>query len=129
MINAHIIALYSVQISVLCCSLVLLHNQCSSNCTPLPLLLETDANCCTQQPQLRSATHTAGQHKAGNDKHIDRTERYRNAFLLCSCHFNQRTVLPKRKRSLNAAYQTKHIAIKLQNTRHITQKLNSLKPF
>jgi len=34
-------------------------------------------NCCTQQPQLHSATHTAGQHKAGNGKHIDRTERYR----------------------------------------------------
>jgi len=59
-INAHISDLYSVQISVLCCSSVLLHNQCSYSCTPLPLLLDTDANRCTQQPQLHSATHTAG---------------------------------------------------------------------
>jgi len=75
-INAHISDPYSVQISVLCCSSVLLHNQCSSSCTPLPLLLDTDANCCTHQLQLHSATHTLhGQQKAGNNKYIERTER------------------------------------------------------
>ena len=57
--------------------LVTCKNQCATSCTPLPLQLDTDANCCTQQPQLHSATHTAGQHRAGNDKHIDRTEKYR----------------------------------------------------
>ena len=47
-ITAHIIALYLVKFSMLWCSSVLLHNQCSSSCTPLPLLLDTDANYCTQ---------------------------------------------------------------------------------
>ena len=33
------------------------------------------------------------------------------------------------KGSLNTAYQTEHIAIKLQNTRHITQTVNCFKLF
>jgi hypothetical protein len=52
-----------------------------------------------------------------------------NAFLLCRGHFNQNTVFPTGKLSLNTAYQTEHIAIKLQNTRYITQIVNSLKTF
>jgi hypothetical protein len=47
-----------------------------------------------------------------------------NAFLLCRGHFNQHTVLPTGKWSLNTVYQTEHIAITLYNEIHITQIVN-----
>ena len=124
--------------TVLRCLSVLLHNQCFCSCTPLnnqcccsctPLPLDTDANCCTQQPQLHSATHCRGNTKQGTiNISTDQTDK-ENGLLLCSCHFNWRTVLPTAKWSLNTAYQTEHIAIKLRNTRHITQTVNCLKLF
>ena len=67
--------LYSVQISVLCCSSVLLHNQCPSSCTPLPLLLDTDENCCTHNHSYNQLHTLQGQHKAGNGKHIKQRDK------------------------------------------------------
>lgn len=78
------------KISQLWGSSLLLHNHCSSSYTQLP----TDANCCTF-----SYPHCPGHDKTGSNKHVykERDRERESTILLCRCHYNQCTVLSRRK--------------------------------
>jgi hypothetical protein len=69
-----------------------------------------------------------GQHKAGNDKHIDQ-KLNRKAMPYSNAGATSTNTQSSKQgiENLNTAYQTEHIAITLYNKIHITQIFNVLK--
>jgi hypothetical protein len=79
----------------------LLWQHCTRQCCWRPLVeKKPDADCCPKLPQY-SSTHTGPNNR---QRQTAKKKEKENAFLLCRCHFNQRTVLPTRGWQLNRLY-------------------------